>query len=169
MNISVRTSVIAVILILAAVTAISLGRRTGAIRQPISFNHSLHIDEVDLECTDCHLQVEVHQRATLPALEVCQDCHSEAITETVAEEKLLAYTTTDAAIPWQRIYTVPDHVYFSHRRHVTLGDLDCELCHGAVAEMTVPAEHPVMEMSMDFCVDCHAERQITNDCLACHR
>ncbi len=147
----------------------SLSLRSRAIIQPVPFSHNLHIDEVDLECTDCHLRVEDHQRATLPALEVCQDCHSEELTETALEEQLLAYTTSDQAIPWRRIYTVPDHVYFSHRRHVTSGNLDCQLCHGAVAEMTEPAKYPVVEVTMDNCMECHSERQITNDCLACHR
>lgn len=168
MNLTLRNSIIVVIVVMAISSLFIFGRRSPII-QPLPFSHNLHIDEVGLECIDCHLRVEDHQRATLPALEVCQDCHSEELTETALEKQLLAYTTSDQAIPWRRIYTVPDHVYFSHRRHVTSGNLDCQLCHGAVAEMTEPAKYPVIEVTMDNCTECHSERQITNDCLACHR
>jgi hypothetical protein len=38
-----------------------------------------------------------------------------------------------------------------------------------VSEMTAPPPAPVSELSMDWCMDCHRERKVTNDCLACHR
>lgn len=139
------------------------------IRQPLPFSHAIHVAENELECVECHTSVMSHQRATLPLLEVCQDCHSEALTETDIEAQLLAYTTTDQAIPWQRIYQVPDHVYFSHRRHATLGGLSCELCHGDVASLDLPPTAPIVPVTMDGCMDCHERNHITTDCLTCHR
>lgn len=38
-------------------------------------------------------------------------------------------------IEWIRVHNLPDHVYFNHSQHVTVGKLDCEACHGKVAEM----------------------------------
>lgn len=159
-----------VIALVAAPTIwIVVGSSKAAIQQPLPFSHQLHVAENELDCTECHTSVMDHQRATLPLLEVCQDCHSEELTETEVESQLLAYTTTDQAIPWQRIYAVPDHVYFSHRRHVTLGGLACEVCHGDVGSFDVPPDAPVVPITMDGCMNCHEENQITNDCLACHR
>ncbi len=145
------------------------GYSNAAIRQPLPFSHKLHVAENELECIECHTRVLDHQRATLPLLEVCQDCHSEELTETELESQLLAFTTTGQAIPWQRIYAVPEHVYFSHRRHAALGGLACELCHGDVSSLDRPPPAPVVPLTMDGCMDCHAANNITNDCLACHR
>ena len=162
--------------LLVAITAIAVptvwivaGFSNTAIRQPLPFSHKIHVAEIELECTECHTRVMEHQRATLPLLEVCQDCHSEALTESEIESQLLAYTTEDQAIPWERIYAIPDHVYFSHRRHVVLGELACEVCHGDVSSFDLPPTAPVVAITMDGCMDCHEENHITNDCLACHR
>lgn len=164
------------ILLLFAIVAIAVpavwivaGSSNIAIEQPLPFSHKIHVTDIELECTDCHTRVEVHQRATLPLLEVCQDCHSDAMTETEIESQLLAYIASEEAIPWQRIYAVPDHVYFSHRRHVTLGQVACEECHGDVASFDLPPAAPIVPIEMDGCMDCHEKNHITNDCLACHR
>jgi hypothetical protein len=90
------------------------------------------------------------------------------MTESELEEMLLTYTNENRAIPWQRIYQVPDHVYFSHRRHVTLGKLECEKCHGNVRQLTAPPERPLIDQSMNWCMDCHEENSVSNDCLGCH-
>ena len=157
------------IAIAVSTVLIVAGFSSSAIQQPLPFSHKIHVAENELDCTEGHTRVLEHHRATLPLLEVCQDCHSEALTETELELQLLAYTTTDEAIPWQRIYMVPDHVYFSHRRHVTLGGLACEVCHGDVGALDLPPPAPVVPITMDGCMDCHEKNQITNDCLACHR
>jgi len=47
------------------------------INQPVEYNHSIHINDVGLECVECHFGVENRDRATLPSLEICEDCHSE--------------------------------------------------------------------------------------------
>jgi cytochrome c2 len=38
-------------------------------------------------------------------------------------------------IEWVRIHNLPDHVFFSHEQHVTVGKLECQECHGPVEEM----------------------------------
>ncbi|MFQ6616199.1 MAG: cytochrome c3 family protein [Fidelibacterota bacterium] len=152
-----------------AISILALNRRPPPIEQPLAFNHLIHAGEQDLECTFCHRQVENHARATLPPVDACRECHEEAITETPLEEKLLAFTTENREIPWNAIYDVPDHVYFSHRRHVTLGSVPCETCHGQVPSLSEPPPRPLVSITMEFCMDCHEEHQVTNDCLACHR
>ena len=137
--------------------------------QPFEFSHVIHVEDNEFECIDCHSRATDHYRATFPDIEVCQDCHEDALTDTDAEEALLAYTTEGRQIPWERIYQVPDHVYFSHQRHVTLGAIECAVCHGEVNTFNAPPAVPVIPISMESCMKCHEEKGVTNDCLACHR
>jgi hypothetical protein len=157
-----------VLLVLAMIITAGVRLQPTAIIQPLPFNHNLHIEQVELECSECHTRAEQSARATLPDIEICQDCHLEAMTETELEANLLTYTNENRAIPWQRIYQVPDHVYFSHRRHVALGKLDCEKCHGNVRQLTEPADKPIINPTMNWCMDCHEESRVSNDCLGCH-
>jgi DnaJ-class molecular chaperone len=52
---------------------------------------------------------------------------------------------------------------------VALGELECEVCHGAIAATERPPRGPLVEITMDFCMDCHREQGQTLDCNACHR
>jgi hypothetical protein len=123
-----------------------------------------------MECTDCHLYVETHARATIPNIEVCEECHSdEPMTESAEEQKVVDYVTRGEKIPWRKIYRVASHVYFSHRRHTTLAQIDCATCHGNVGEMTLPPDEPHVPIAMDTCMECHERNQVNNDCTRCHR
>lgn len=161
--------VIPVILIAILFVLLGLGRKPEPTIQPLLFNHKIHIVNEDMDCTSCHSQVSKHARATLPGVKTCKKCHSRVITDTELESELLAYLSEEAEIPWERIYEVPDHVYFSHRRHVTLGNVQCESCHGNMQGLEEPPRYPLVAITMDNCMRCHEEHQITNDCLACHR
>ncbi|MEE9167330.1 MAG: cytochrome c3 family protein [Candidatus Neomarinimicrobiota bacterium] len=168
---NVNRSVIVILLFLLILTMLGLAsfREPELAIQPLLFSHNLHIEEMDLQCGDCHTEATRRARATFPTTEACTTCHDDPLTETETEAQLLAYTHEDREIPWQRIYMVPDHVYFSHRRHVTLGNVPCETCHGNIRSMTEPLDRPLIPVSMDRCMDCHEEHQVTNDCLSCHR
>lgn len=138
--------------------------------QPILYNHNLHIEQEGMECLDCHEYAEEKPFATIPRLAICQDCHDEdPLSESPEEEKLIAHIESGDEIDWRRIYNVPDHVYFSHRRHVSIGEVACSTCHGEVSDQIVPVDGPVTDLTMEWCMDCHRENKITNDCLACHR
>jgi len=162
--ISVFTAVLVIVVVWAVFGS------TNKIIQPIQYNHNVHIEVAELTCLDCHVNVEKMPKATIPNIEVCQDCHSdEPISESPEEEKLLKYISEGNHIPWKQIYNIPDHVYFSHQRHVTIGELECSLCHGDVENMTKPAASPVWIPTMDNCIECHKQHKVTYDCLACHR
>ena len=136
--------------------------------QPIQFSHKLHTEK-GLPCTMCHQSVETATFASLPRIDDCMTCHQGAITESPEEEKIRQYAAKGMEIPWQRVYQVPGHVYFSHRRHVTLGGLDCAACHGDVKGSSVPVTRPAVVLDMKACMDCHQKRQASNDCDDCHR
>lgn len=164
---SIAIALIAVAALIAAGVAIATVR--WPITQPIAFNHLLHVEDVGAECTDCHLYATTGVRATIPNLELCADCHEEALSESEQELQLVNYIQEDVRIPWRKIYTVPDHVYFSHRRHTAIAQIECETCHGAMGEQTEPMPRAAVPISMNRCMDCHEEAGVSNDCLLCHR
>lgn len=61
-------------------------------------------------------------------------------------------------IEWVRVHNLPDHVYFNHAQHVTVGKLDCANCHGKVAEMEVLRQYS--PLSMGWCINCHRETSV---------
>ena len=141
----------------------------GEITQPIQYNHKLHIEEAVEDCLDCHHAAETNARASIPNIRVCGDCHDDIESENPEEQKVAEYVFNGLDIPWVQIHTVPDHVYFSHRRHVKLAQIECMDCHGDVSQMERPFSIAFVNMEMEWCIDCHEERNVTNDCYACHR
>lgn len=164
-----RLIIIVVCLIIIIPLFYKIADKPHTLRQPIDFNHQLHVKENGMGCTDCHNQVKIHQRATIPGNENCANCHEEAMTDTMAEKKLLSYIKEKIEIPWRRIYQVPDHVFFSHRQHVAIGNISCETCHGNIQDLRTPPKYPLVAPSMENCMKCHEQKHITNDCLSCHR
>jgi len=61
-------------------------------------------------------------------------------------------------IEWIRVHNLPDHVYFNHAQHVTVGGLECQTCHGKVEEMEVVAQHS--PLSMGWCINCHRQTEV---------
>lgn len=137
--------------------------------QPIRYNHKLHVEDADLQCIDCHLNVENQARASIPNIEICGDCHDDLEAENPEERRVAEFVNKSTRIPWQQIHSVPDYAYFSHRRHVKLAQIECTACHGDVAQMEMPFIEPNQEIKMAWCMDCHEQRAVSNDCYACHR
>ena len=135
--------------------------------QPISFNHKKH-QEQGIECTTCHPYPKEQAFSGMPTLSTCLECHKEPITKSPEEEKIRQFQKKDTPIPWKRIYEQPDHVFFSHRRHVVLGKFQCQTCHGNIGQSESPPSKPWVKMTMKWCMDCHTKSKVTNDCLACH-
>jgi hypothetical protein len=137
--------------------------------QPILYNHKKHIEEAGLTCFDCHSRVLTHQKASIPNIDYCQNCHKEAMTDSKEEEKLVRFITNKEQIPWVQVHRVPDHAYFSHRRHVIQGKVACDQCHGNVGQMTLPFSKPAVSLKMKFCIQCHEKKRVNTDCATCHR
>ena len=137
--------------------------------QPILYSHKIHVGKVGLACPVCHAQVLTHQKASIPNIDVCRGCHEEAMTESAEEAKLVGYIKRNERIPWIQVHRVPGHAYFSHRRHVAIGKIDCSRCHGDVSEMALPFSKPHVPIRMAFCIDCHEKKRADTDCAACHR
>ncbi len=61
-------------------------------------------------------------------------------------------------IEWTKIHNLPDHVYFNHAQHVSVGKVECQTCHGPVETMEVLEQHA--PLSMGWCVNCHRETEV---------
>jgi cytochrome c2 len=61
-------------------------------------------------------------------------------------------------IEWVRIHNLPDHAYFNHAQHVSVGKVECQTCHGQVQEMEVVAQHS--PLSMGWCINCHRQTEV---------
>ncbi len=61
-------------------------------------------------------------------------------------------------IEWVRIHNLPDHVYFNHAQHVTVGQVACQDCHGKVEEMEVVSQYA--PLSMGWCINCHRQTEV---------
>lgn len=168
-NIILRFAFIAAALVVIAAPLFPslIGRAN--ITQPIAFNHKKHASELSLPCTTCHQSVEGQTFAGLPQTETCITCHAAALTKNPEEEKIRQFAAKKEIIPWQRIYRMPPHVFFSHRRHVVVGKVDCATCHGKMAEQLTPPVRPLVNQTMSWCVNCHQERRASVDCDACHK
>lgn len=147
-------------------------------QQPIAFNHQIHIERIQgVVCPDCHQFVEKQTYAGLPSKFLCFDCHDPFADE---EDKnadafkpefatLMAFAEVPNDIPWHRVTYTREDVFFSHRRHVIVGDLECRECHPKMPDRTTPLDRGPIEMEMDTCLDCHEENNASVDCVSCHR
>ena len=140
-----------------------------AIVQPIQFNHRIHVEGLEMACTECHKYVMETEFAGRPKLGICADCHDMSLTDSPEEVILLKFVKSGEEIPWQRLYQIPPHVYYSHRRHTTVARIECGECHGEIGLSTSPPDRPLKQMTMAFCLDCHEKRSVTTDCNQCHR
>ena len=61
-------------------------------------------------------------------------------------------------IEWTRIHNLPDHVYFNHAQHVSVGKVACQTCHGGVEKMEVMQQHS--PLSMGWCINCHRQTEV---------
>jgi c(7)-type cytochrome triheme protein len=162
---SITSSILAVSLLMIAFLSASAER----IEQPIKYNHKKHVKELEMDCTECHRYAKTMARATIPNIEVCQDCHAEPMTDSGEEKKLVSYITKGEKIPWVKVYRVPSNVYFSHRRHTVLAGIDCTVCHGDIGKLDKPVTRQLVRISMKNCLKCHEKEKAETDCTRCHR
>jgi len=142
--------------------------------QPIAFPHTVHVEQIGLDCTFCHRNVTQGAAASIPAVGLCMTCHKTVGDGKPEVEKLRDYYAAGRAIDWMRVHRVPDHVQFVHEAHVRFfsedGDIaasaTCSICHGDVGGMVKVKQ--VRPLKMADCVNCHRENSAPTDCATCH-
>jgi hypothetical protein len=132
--------------------------------QPLAFNHARH---AALACAVCHRGAEAGVRAGLPDGSVCVKCH--ATPPRAVPEVVWQGLTRKGPAPWVNVNRLPDHVLFSHRRHVGGGRLQCVSCHGNIGSRTTPPGVNPVRLEMDTCLSCHRREHASEDCAGCHR
>lgn len=138
------------------------------IKQPLAFNHLKHTEMA--ACEDCHGDLKKSASTRLPDIQVCTGCHKDGpVSDSPQEKILMQYIQSNQEIHWQRLYRNPVHVYFSHNRHVVVGKVECEKCHGEIAKMARPPGKPPVSLEMSRCVSCHEKNRVDNSCVTCHR
>lgn len=138
------------------------------VTQPLEYSHKVHTEI--LKCEDCHTGVLNSASAGLPGIKICMGCHTEEpLSKSSEEKKLLHYIKKKQNIVWGRLFKNPVHVYFSHNRHVTVGKLLCDQCHGNMGEMVRPPQRALVDINMSYCISCHERNNIDSSCVICHK
>jgi hypothetical protein len=136
------------------------------VEQPLSFNHQIHRV---MDCTLCHAGAKAGVKAGFPEAEVCQKCHAISPLADIKYQEVWKQAESGNQLLWNKLAKVPEHVYFSHNRHVHLAGLNCQQCHGMISTTARPPSSPLMKISMGSCLNCHLENNVSQDCAACHR
>jgi hypothetical protein len=134
--------------------------------QPFFYSHSVHINDVGLDCADCHSFREDGSFTGLPTLANCADCHAEIMTEVPGPgatadhraryeaEKIFVeqYVSQSKEVPWLVHQYQPDNVFFSHAAHFN----KCYTCH---LTMKGKLNLGTPEKPQKLCVTCHPSLQ----------
>jgi cytochrome c7-like protein len=130
------------------------------------FNHRVHVTDNLIGCSTCHPYARHSSVAGLASLATCMGCHKFAGKDKATIQVLRAAVGAGKPLAFPRVFREPDHVYFSHERHLARG-VKCAECHGDVAHMA--QDVPAFDLHMGFCMECHRARQASIDCLTCHK
>jgi hypothetical protein len=141
--------------------------------QPIvQFSHKIHAGQNHIPCLYCHIGADKSPVARVPAVSTCMGCHKLVGADKPGVIKLTQYWNRQQAIPWVKVNDLPDHVRFTHKRHVDAG-IACQTCHGEIqTEDHVKLAHT---LNMGFCITCHKARvndpvhATSLDCSTCHK
>ena len=135
-------------------------------KQPIPFDHQVHVQQLGLECAFCHGTASDQPTAGLPALQTCMGCHVAVGPTHSADIKTLQDTwVKQQPLDWARVWQMPDHVRFQHDVHLQAG-VACTVCHGEVGSMHQVAQG--QPMKMQDCVACHQRLNAPTTCDTCH-
>jgi len=142
--------------------------------QPIAFSHKIHAGDNGIDCNYCHTSARTSKTSGIPSANVCMNCHANITTGTNTgtteiqkiydaigydpDTRTYIEEYEQKPIQWVRIHNLPDLAYFNHSQHVTVGQLECQECHGAIEEMDVVKQDS--ELTMGWCIECHRETEV---------
>jgi len=155
-----------IILIAFVASAVAIGvallpvtgaKFSGVIEQPIAFSHALHAGRNEISCLYCHRQADRSEVAGIPSVKTCLGCHQGLKGSAGQVPQLKQAWRKQQPIRWVKVNDLPDHVRFSHERHVRVA-VSCQNCHGPVETM----EHvePIRKLTMGWCLSCHRQARV---------
>ncbi|MDH3254120.1 MAG: cytochrome c family protein [Acidobacteriota bacterium] len=121
-------------------------------KQPVPYSHALHAGELGLDCRFCHASVELSPIASVPATEVCMNCHHIVKRDSPVLAAIQKSASSGEPMRWVRVHKVPEYAYFDHSAHLAAG-VGCASCHGPIHQMDVVRQ--VEPLSMAWCLECH--------------
>jgi cytochrome c551/c552 len=154
-------------------------------KQPIFYSHKVHAGINQINCLYCHGNAWDSKTAAIPSVNVCMNCHKnineykgpklydedgELVDGTAQIQKLYEFAGFDPKKPaawdpskakpiqWERIHSLPDHVYFNHSQHIRAGKVQCQTCHGEITGMNEVKQFA--ELSMGWCINCHRQTKV---------
>ena len=130
------------------------------------FSHKVHVADNAIGCGVCHPTARHSPVAGLASMATCLGCHKFVAKGSPDVQRLARAFEEGKAIEWPRIHRLPDHVFFSHERHLARG-VACAECHGDMRTRTLAVQQQPLQMG--FCLECHRARGASTDCLACHK
>ena len=133
--------------------------------QPINFSHVIHAGMNKIPCQYCHTYARRSEIASVPSADRCANCHDYVKPDAPEVVKAMDHYNEDKPIQWEKVFDLPDHVWFNHKRHIAK-DVPCQKCHGPVETMDVV--YRTNEFPMGFCLGCHQENSAPTDCWTCH-
>ncbi|GAB3987069.1 c-type cytochrome [Spirosoma daeguense] len=162
-NPTLRSIVIWLFLLVAAKETIDgaygVGIQQGyAPKQPIAYSHKLHAGQYKIDCNYCHTGAQKGKNATIPAANVCMNCHGVIKKESPEIKKIYAAIEENRPIEWIRVHNLPDLAYFNHSQHVNVGNVACQTCHGEIEKMEVVEARS--SLTMGWCIDCHRRTDV---------
>ena len=136
--------------------------------QPLPFSHKTHAGKYQIPCMYCHSSIERSRHATVPAMNICMNCHLIVKADSPHIQSLVKSYSEGKPIPWVKVHDLPEFTFFNHQRHVNKG-VACTVCHGEVQEMERIKQFA--PLTMGWCVNCHRKPQYNapTNCDTCHR
>lgn len=122
------------------------------VEQPVPFSHKHHVGGLGLDCRYCHGGVEQAAFAGMPPTSTCMTCHSQLWTNAEMLAPVRNSLVNDQPLRWNRVYDLPDYVYFDHSVHVRNG-VGCSSCHGDVSAQPLLGQKA--PLTMGWCLSCH--------------
>lgn len=134
----------------------------------VPFSHKAHAGDCKIPCLACHVFAEQSPVAGIPSGRKCMGCHKFVAKEKLGVRILAARVKAEQPLRWERVFALPDFIYFSHRAHLRSKErLECKDCHGDVASQRVVRQ--AQPFTMGQCLACHEKKKAPRDCTVCHK
>ena len=84
--------------------------------QPVPFQHTIHVQQLGMDCRYCHSYVEVSEHSNVPTTQTCMNCHTaiksqspklQPVRDSWASGQARSSGCASTACPTTRISTTP--------------------------------------------------------------
>jgi len=161
-------------------TSANISYGLGNEKRSVKQSHKIHVEQEEIECTDCHEKAEEEAAAGMPKMSVCSGCHEAAEGEELTEECLFCHVGTleeleEVKAGSRKLVYGPrkyQNLTFSHETHLS-SEIKCVSCHGKIAEEgTIPFPSGKYMPRPQQCLDCHQKKDedffVRGACATCH-